>query len=166
MRVQLLLLVGFMFAGQVCAQQALVRWAYGPFGTPGDAAFVVQKDRIIKRRVRSAPWAHVWVMRDDQVHHSADAFGRPGAAAYFAQENALVRCSGFNCQRGSCALVLEGNKVFRADGTFCNKAEGAFVLEENVVYLGEGAFATKGEAIPIIEGDLPMLALLTILAGL
>ena len=28
------------------AQQGLVRWAYGPFATPGDAAFIVEGGAI------------------------------------------------------------------------------------------------------------------------
>ncbi|HQW87040.1 MAG TPA: hypothetical protein PLH93_07640, partial [Flavobacteriales bacterium] len=43
----LLLAFTLMFgAGSVRAQQALVRWAYGPLARPGDAAFVVEGGAI------------------------------------------------------------------------------------------------------------------------
>jgi hypothetical protein len=155
------------------AQMALVQWAYGPFATPGDAAFIVEGDpEQGGARIYQACGAFgtkgpcLYVILKDQVYHSADAFGQRGNAAFVAEEGRLIRCSGAFCTKGSCALLLEGNKVFRADGAFCNKQEGAFVLDGEDIYLGEGAFCQKGDAILHVRGNVPMIALLTILAGL
>jgi hypothetical protein len=63
-------------------------------------------------------------------------------------------------------LIIEGNKVFRGEGPFCNKGEGAFIIEGNMVFLAEGPFAHKTDAILQVKGDVPMVALLAILAGL
>jgi hypothetical protein len=50
-------------------------------------------------------------------------------------------------------------------GAFCTKGDAAFVLEGNLVFLAEGPFANKGDAILQVEGTVPMIALLAILAG-
>jgi len=156
------------------AQSTVIHWAYGPFGTPGDAAFVVDRGRIHQA---AGPFGQkgpcTYVFTDTEVFHSADAFGSKGQGAFTAEGDLqgsgqikLFRCQGTFCAKGSCALVVEGNKVFRGEGPFCNKAEGAFVLEGNIVFLAEGPFARKTDAILQVHGDVPMVALLAILAGL
>lgn len=70
-------------------------------------------------------------------------------------------------------LLLEGRlrvapgeqKVYRGDGAFCNKGDGAFVLDGNTVFLAEGPFCNKTDAIFQVQGDIPMIALLAVLAG-
>ena len=62
-------------------------------------------------------------------------------------------------------LLLDGPKVFRADGAFCNKTEAAFLIDGNTVFLAEGPFCNKTDAILHVQGDVPMIALLAILAG-
>ena len=61
---------------------------------------------------------------------------------------------------------IEMTQVFRADGTFCNKGNGGFVLERGTVFIAEGPFANKSDAVLQADGDVPLIALLTILAGL
>lgn len=156
------------FHASATAQQGILRWAYGPFATPGDAAFVIEGHRIFQACGAFGslgPCLYV-IDDDDTVWHAEDAFGRKGFCAFIAEGDRLQRCQGTLGSKGSCALLLEGHKVFRADGPFCNKQEGAFVLDGNAIYLAEGPFAMKGDAILMVDGDVPMIALLTILAGL
>jgi hypothetical protein len=168
------LLITALIAGLLCrAQLGALHWAYGPFAAPGDVAFIVEGDPDQGgARIYQACGAFgskgpcMYVIVKDHVFHSADAFGRRGNAAFVAEEGRLIRCSGPFCTKGSCALMLEGTKMFRADGAFCNKQEGAFLLEGEDIYLGEGAFCQKGDAILHVRGTIPMIALLTILAGL
>ncbi len=156
------------------AQSTVIQWAYGPFGTQGDAAYIVERGRIHQA---SGPFGQkgpcIYVFTDDEVFHSADAFGTKGQGAFKAEGDIqgsgridLFRCQGTFCNKGSCALIIEGNKVYRGDGPFCTKAEGAFMIEGDLIYLAEGAFAHKTDAILQVRGDIPMIALLAILAGL
>lgn len=168
------LLLAFLLPFALLAQPTVIHWAYGPFGQPGDAAFVVERGRIHQA---AGPYGQkgpcLYVFNDTEVFRSADAFGSKGLGAFTAEGDLqgsgkiqLFRCQGTFCTKGSCALVMEGNKVFRGEGPFCNKAEGAFVLEGNTVFLAEGPFANKTDAILQVRGDVPMMALLAILAGL
>jgi hypothetical protein len=156
------------------AQQVVVHRAYGPFGTVGDAAYVVDRGRIHQA---AGPFgqkgAVIYVYNDNEVFHSGDAFGSKGQGAFRAEGDIqgsgridLFRCQGAFCSKSGCVLVLEGNKVFRGDGPFCNKGDGAFVIEGNTVFLAEGPFARKTDAILQVQGQIPMVALLAILAGL
>lgn len=154
------------------AQPTVVTWAYGPFGTPGDAAYVVEDGRIYQAGgVYGSRGPCLYVIQDDRVYHSADAFGRPGICAFTFEGNKLVRAQGSACARGSCALIWENGKVYRGDGVFCTKQEGAFQLEygeglsPTIVYLAEGAFAAKSDALLAVKGPVDPIALLTILAG-
>jgi hypothetical protein len=148
------------------AQRAIVTWAYGPFATQGDAAFVIEDNRIYQA---CGPYGSrgpcLYVIDEDQVYH-ADASGMKGQGAYLLDGNKLLRCHGTFCTQGTCALLVEGNKVFRADGTFCTKQEGAFLIDGDAVFLAEGAFAQKTDAILLVHGEVPRVALLAILAGL
>ena len=78
----------------------------------------------------------------------------------------LYRAEGAFASKGDCALLIDGSKVTRADGPLCNKGRGGYVVEGQVVHLGEGPFVNKADAVLLVEGELPMIALLTILAGL
>lgn len=170
-----ILLLPLLLAGGLSAQLSVVRWAYGPFATPGDAAYVIDGTRVHQSAGpygSRGPCIYVLDLQEEQVFHSADAFGRRGAGAFFADGESLVRCSGALCSRGSCVFTVERDpdkpgmaKVFRAGGNACFKAEGAFLIEGSTVYLAEGAFGMKGDALFAIEGDVPLLALLAILAG-
>jgi len=171
---RLLLLPYLLLPFLLSAQSAVIHWAYGPFGNVGDAAFVVERGRIHQA---AGPFGQkgpcIYVFNDTEVYHSGDAFCSRGQGAFKAEGSTggrggllLFRCQGTFCNKGSCALMVEGNKVFRGDGPFCNKAEGAFVLEGKTVYLAEGPFAHKTDAILHVRGDVPMVALLAILAGL
>lgn len=168
------LLLSFLFPLILLAQPTVIRWAYGPFGQQGDAAFVVERGRIHQA---AGPFGQkgpcIYVFNDTEVFHSADALGSKGQGAFIAEGDGqgtgtimLFRCQGTFCSKGSCVLLVEGNKVFRGEGAFCNKAESAFVLEGNTVFLAEGPLARKTDAILQVSGDVPMLALLAILAGL
>lgn len=168
-------LLAFLFFPLLAfAQSTVLHWAYGPFGTQGDAAFIVDRGRIHQA---AGPFGQkgpcLFVFTEDEVFRSADAFGSKGQGAYKAEGDIegsgqidLFRCQGTFCTKGSCALIIEGNKVFRGEGPFCNKAEGAFVIEGNIVFLAEGPFANKTDAILQVKGEIPMVALLAILAGL
>jgi len=168
------LLLAFLLPFALLGQSTVIHWAYGPFGQPGDAAFIVERGRIYQA---AGPYGQkgpcLYVFNDNEAFHSADAFGSKGQGAFTAEGDLqgsgkiqLFRCQGTFCIKGSCALLVEGNKVFRGEGPFCNKAEGAFVLEGNIVYLAEGPFANKTDAILQVRGDVPMMALLAIMAGL
>lgn len=168
------LLLSFLFPLVLLAQPTVIHWAYGPFGQQGDPAFIVERGRI---HHAAGPFGQkgpcIYMFNNTEVFHSADAFGSKGQGAFTAEGDLrgsgqikLFRCQGAFCTKGSCAVVVEGNKVFRGEGPFCNKAEGAFVLEGNTVFLAEGPFANKTDAILQVRGDVPMLALLAILAGL
>jgi hypothetical protein len=154
------------------AQPTVIMWAYGPFGTPGDAAYVVEDNRIYQAcGAYGSRGPCLYIIEDDRVYHSADAFGRRGICAFTFEGNKLTRSQGSGCVRGSCALILENEKVFRGDGTYCTKQEGAFYLEHGggmvpmVVYLAEGPFAAKSDALLEVKGPLEPIALLAILAG-
>jgi hypothetical protein len=154
------------------AQPTVITWAYGPFGTPGDAAYVVEDNRIYQAcGAYGSRGPCLYIIEEDRVYHSADAFGRKGICAFIFEGNKLVRSQGTGCTRGSCALIMENEKVFRGDGTFCTKQEGAFYLEKGegmvpmVVHLAEGPFAAKSEALLEVKGPLEPIALLAILAG-
>lgn len=160
--------------GPLCAfgQPTVVVHAYGPFGTPGDAAYVVENGKIYQAcGAYGTRGPCLYVIEGEQVYHADDALGRKGTCAFTFEGNNLVRAQGMMCRRGSCALMLEDNKVFRGEGTFCSKQEGAFLLERGealaplVVYLAEGPFATKSDALFEVRGPLEPIALLTILAG-
>jgi len=168
------LLIAFLLPLLLPAQSTVIQWAYGAFGTPGDAAFVVERGRIHQA---AGPFgqkgACIYVFNDNEVYHSADAFGSKGQGAFKAEGDLmgsgridLYRCQGTFCSKSGCALVIEGNKVFRADGPFCNKGDGAFVIEGNTIFLAEGPFAHKTDAILHVSGTVPMVSLLAILAGL
>ncbi len=168
------LTIFLLFPITLFSQNTIVHWAYGPFGNQGDAAFIVERGRIHRASGpfgQKGPCTHVFT--DTEVFHSADALGSKGQGAFTAEGDIqgsgpinLFRCQGSFCNKGGCALILEGNKVYRGEGPFCNKGEGAFVIEGNTVFLAEGAFANKTDAILMIHGDMPMIALLAILAGL
>jgi hypothetical protein len=171
---RLTIILAFLFPLGLSGQSTIIQWAYGPFGTLGDAAFVVERGRIHQA---AGPFGQkgpcIYVFNETEVFHSADAFGSRGQGAFKAEGDLqgsgkiqLFRCQGTFCAKTNCALVIEGNKVFRADGPFCNKAEGAFVLEGGTVFLAEGPFANKTDAILHVRGDIPMMALMAILAGL
>jgi hypothetical protein len=150
------------------AQRGLVRWAYGAFATPGDAAYVVEGNRIHQAAGPfgdRGPCIYLFDLGEEQVFHSADQFGRRGMGAFFTEGTHLIRCSGNLCARGPCALIVEGNRIFRSQSPACFRGDGAFVLENNVVYLADGPFGSKGDALFAVEGDVPLLALLAILAG-
>jgi hypothetical protein len=168
------LLLAFLIPFALHAQPVVVHWAYGSFGQQGDAAFVVERGRIHQA---SGPFGQkgpcIYVFNETEVFHSSDAFGSKGQGAFKAEGDQsgtsnikLFRCQGAFCNKGSCVLLMEGNKVFRSEGPFCNKGDAAFVIEGNTVFLAEGAFARKTDAILQVHGELPMLALLAILAGL
>ena len=170
----LLLVLAPFVPTPVSGQATVIQWAYGPFGTTGDAAFVVDRGRIYQA---AGPFGQkgpcIYVFNDTEVYHSADAFGSKGQGAFTAEGDIqgsgkidLFRCQGTFCNKGSCALVIEGTKVFRGEGAFCTKAEGAFFIEGNTIFLAEGPFALKTDAILHVRGDVPMIALLAILAGL
>ncbi|MBP7513181.1 MAG: hypothetical protein KA791_01455 [Flavobacteriales bacterium] len=168
MRVLLFLMLPLITKGQ----PTVITWAYGPFGTPGDAAYVVEDGRIYQASgAYGSRGPCLYVIQDDRVYHSADAFGRPGICAFTFEGNKLVRAQGSHCTRGSCALIWEDGKVYRGDGIFCTKQEGAFHLEygeglsPTIVYLAEGAFATKSDALLAVKGPLDPIVLLTILAA-
>ncbi|HMZ47624.1 MAG TPA: hypothetical protein PLP28_01500 [Flavobacteriales bacterium] len=153
------------------AQQTMIMWAYGPFGTPGDAAYIVENDRIYQAcGAYGSRGPCIYVIEQDRVYHS-DAFGRPGICAFTLDGNNLVRAQGSSCMRGSCVLLLEGNKVFRGEGPFCTKQEGAFFIEPGggpsptLVHMAEGPFATKSDALLQVKGPIDTIALLTVLAG-
>lgn len=162
------MLPGLALALLAQAQGGVVHWAYGPFGTPGDAAFIVDRQGIYQAcgPLGSRGPCIYALGGDGTVWHATDPFGGRGSCAFTAESDRLVRCQGSIGSKGSCALLLEGPKVFRADGAFCNKQEGAFVIDGNTVYLAEGPFAAKGDAILQVDGNVPMIALLVILAGL
>ena len=63
-------------------------------------------------------------------------------------------------------MILEGTKVYRGEGAFCTRSDGAFLIDGNTVFLAEGPFVHRTDAILQVVGDVPMIALLTILAGL
>lgn len=154
------------------AQPTVITWAYGPFGTPGDAAYVVEDNRIYQAcGAYGSRGPCLYVIQEDRVHHAADAYGRAGICAFTFEGNKLVRAQGSNCVRGSCALIWEDGKVYRGDGTFCTKQEGAFQVEfgeglsPTIVYLAEGAFAAKSDALLAVKGPLDPIFLLTILAA-
>lgn len=168
------LLIAFLLPLALAAQTSVVYWAYGPFATQGDAAFVVERDRIHQA---AGPFgqkgACMYVFSGQEAFHSANAFGSKGQGAFKAEgelegsgQIKFFRCQGSFCTKGSCALILEGNKVFRGEGPFCNKGDAAFLIEGNTIFLAEGPFANKSDAILHVQGDIPMMALLTILAGL
>lgn len=147
-------------------QRAVVRWAYGPFGTPGDAAYAVDNGRIHQACGSFAELGPcIWLYGREEVFHASNAGGSKGSGGYVLEGNRFFRCEGAFCNKGPCLLIVERNKVFRADGAFCNKGSGAFVIDGDTVYLAEGPFANKGDALFQLEGDVPLLALLTILAG-
>lgn len=166
-------LPSFLFASASgIAQPTVVSWAYGPFGTPGDAAYVIEDDRIYQAGgAYGSRGTCLYVIEENRVYHAADAFGHKGICAFTLEGNELIRAQGTGCVRGSCALILENDKVFRGDGRSCAKQEGAFHLEYGegpaplVVYLAEGAFAAKSDALLDVKGPLEPIALLTILAG-
>ena len=154
------------------AQSTMITWAYGPFGTPGDAAYVVEDNRIYQAcGAYGSRGPCIYVIEEDRVYHAADAFGRKGVCAFTFEGNKLNRAQGTSCTRGSCALILENEKVFRGDGAFCTKQEGAFYIEQGgaavptLVYLAEGPFAAKSDALLEVKGPLEPIALLAILAG-
>lgn len=168
------LLLAFLLPLFGAAQSTVLHWAYGPFGTQGDAAFIVDRGRIHQA---AGPFGQkgpcLFVFTETEVFRSADAFGSKGQGAFKAEGDIegsgrinLFRCQGTFCTKGSCALIIEGNKVYRGEGPFCNKAEGAFVIEGDMVFLAEGPFAHKTDAILQVKGEVPMVALLAILAGL
>ncbi len=163
------LLFLLLFVGTTCmAQKAIVRWAYGPFGTPGEVAYIVDASRIYSSCGafgERGTCIYIYDQEDQQVYRAADTYGRRGQGAFYVQGNNLMRCSGALCSPGGCVLMLEGAKVFRGEGPGCMKGTGAFVIEQGYIHLAEGPFASKGDALFQVEGDLPMLALLAILAG-
>ncbi len=155
-------------AASAMGQGAVVRWAYGPFATPGDAAFIIDRHGIFQAcgpLGSRGPCIYIYD-EDGTIWHAADPYGQRGSCAFTVEGDRLVRCQGSLGSKGSCALLLEGPKVFRADGPFCNKQEGAFMIDGNAVYLAEGPFASRGDAILQVDGNAPMIALLAILAGL
>lgn len=172
MRVLLFLIL--LMPSACAAQSTVVYWAYGPFATQGDAAYVVDRGRIHQAAgTLGQKGPCMYVFNEQEVFHSADAFGSRGQGAFKAEGEmegtaniSLFRCQGNFCNKGSCALILEGNKVFRGEGPFCNKGEAAFLIDGNTVFLAEGPFARKTDAILHVQGEIPMMALLTILAGL
>ena len=155
------------------AQHAVVSYAYGAFGTPGDVAYVVENGRIYQAcGAFGSRGPCLFVIEQDRVYHAADAYGRKGICAYTMEGNKFMRAQGSNCAHGSCALLLENDKVFRGEGPFCTKQEGAFVIERGdgptptVIYLAEGAFAAKSDALLEVKGgSLDAIVLLTILAS-
>lgn len=161
-----------VLAALLCrSQTTVVHWAYGPFGTPGDPAYVVVDDRIYTAAGGYGQRGScLYVVEDERVLHAADALGRPGGCAFLLEAGRLVRAQGRSCARGSCALVMEGDKVFRGEGAFCTRQEGAFFIERaappapTVVYLAEGPFASKGDALFEIRGPISEAALLTLLS--
>lgn len=153
------------------AQRTVITWAHGPFGTPGDAAYVVENGRIYQAcGAFGSRGQCLYVVEQDRVYHSDD-LGRAGICAFTLEGNNLVRAQGRSCARGSCALMLEGNKVFRGEGAFCTKQEGAFFIEPgggpapSLVFLAEGPFATKSDALLQVKGPIEPIVLLTILSG-
>jgi hypothetical protein len=169
-----IIILSLLLPFQLWGQSTVLHWAYGPFGTQGDAAFIVDRGHIHQA---AGPFGQkgpcLFVFTDDEVYRSSDAFCRKGQGAFKAEGDIegsgkikLFRCQGTFCTKSSCALIIEGNKVYRGEGTFCNKGEGAFVIEGNMVFLAEGPFANKTDAILMVKGDIPMVALLAILAGL
>lgn len=170
---RLLLLTAWLAPVLLHAQGTVITWAYGSFGTPGDAAFTVDDHRIYQAcGAYGQRGPCLYVIDGDQVYHAADAFGRRGACAFSFDGTKLVRAQGSNCTAASCALTMEGNKIFRGEGPFCDKREGAFLIEPGgdaaptVIYLAEGPFASRSDAILEVRGPLDPIALLTILAGL
>lgn len=153
------------------SQTTVVHWAYGPFGTPGDPAYVVVDERIYTAASGYGQrGVCLYVVEDERVLHAADALGRAGGCAFILEAGRLIRAQGRSCARGSCALVMEGDKVFRGEGAFCTRQEGAFFVERatspapTVVYLAEGPFASKGDALFEIRGPISEAALLTLLS--
>nr|MCU0320726.1 hypothetical protein [Flavobacteriales bacterium] len=67
MRLSIALLLLLLTFG-VRAQGVVLQWAYGPFGTLGDAAFVVENGRI---------------------HQAAGPFGQKGPCIYVFDEEAV-----------------------------------------------------------------------------
>lgn len=154
------------------SQPTMIMWAYGPFGTPGDAAYVVEDNRIYQAcGAYGTRGPCLYIIEEDRVYHSADALGRKGICAFTFEGNKLMRAQGSGCTRGSCALILEKEKVFRGEGMFCTKQEGAFYIEQGggaiptLVYLAEGPFAAKSDGLLEVKGPLEPIALLAILAG-
>ena len=79
-----LLLLLLLAASQVsAAQQGLVRWAYGPFATPGDAAYVVERGHIFQA---CGPFGSrgscLFVFNGTQVFRTIDGMGSRGPGAY------------------------------------------------------------------------------------
>ncbi len=153
-------------------QRTVITRAYGPFGTPGDAAYIAEGNRIYQAcGAYESRGPCLYVIEDDRVYHAGDAFGRRGACAFMIEEDRIKRAQGDACRPGSCALIQENDKVFRSDGTFCNKQEGAFHIERGrgmaptVVYLAEGPFAMRTDALFEVRGPLDPSLLLVILAG-
>ena len=169
-----ILLFALLITTACAAQTTVVYWAYGPFATQGDAAFVVDRGRIHQAAgAFGQKGPCMYVLDGPEAYRSADAFGRKGQGAFKAEGELegtgkikLFRCQGSFCTKSSCALIMEGNMVFRGEGAFCNKGDGAFIIEGNTVFLAEGPFANKTDAILHVDGPIPMMALLTILAGL
>ena len=164
------LLLSFM-SSRTEAQQTMITWAYGPFGTSGDAAYIVENGRIYQAcGAYGSRGPCLYAIDQDRVYHT-DGFGRPGICAFILDGNNLVRAQGNSCTRGTCALMIEGNKVFRGEGPFCTKQEGAFFIEPGggpsptLVYLAEGAFAAKSDALLQVKGRIDTIALLTVLSG-
>ena len=72
-------------------QGAIVHWAYGPFGTMGDAAYIVENDRIYQA---CGPFGEkgscLFVFDGTQVFRSSDAFGRKGTGVYLLEGENLT----------------------------------------------------------------------------
>ncbi|MBK9175088.1 MAG: hypothetical protein IPM46_01880 [Flavobacteriales bacterium] len=167
MRARFLCASLFLLATPIVAQRTIVRWSYAPFATPGDAAFIVEGNRIHQA---CGPFgergACLYVFSEDKVFHAADGFGAKGSGAFLLEGNDLFRAEGAFASKSTCVLQLDRAKVFRSEGVFCTRSVGGFVLDGNTVYRAEGPFANKADAVLRVEGDVPMIALLAILAGL
>ncbi|MBL0129668.1 MAG: hypothetical protein IPP83_19940 [Flavobacteriales bacterium] len=173
MRTRLLLIACLLFAGEGMAQRHVVNWAYGPFATPEDAAFVVDLDRI---SLATGPFGErgrtLWIYQDDQVFRSVGRSASRGNCAFTLDGDHFMRTEGAFCTKVSCVFLLEKDrtrpgslKVHRAEGPFCTATNGGFVIEQNVVYLAEGVFANRADAILILPEGIALVAVLTILAG-
>ena len=81
---------GLLLPQQASAQRAVINWAYGPFGTPGDAAYVIEDGRIWIETIRD-------VASGDELAYDY-AFVLPERHTPAAKRRYPCNCGARNCR--------------------------------------------------------------------